>query len=184
MQLGEHDLHGGHALAVGRVHHVHGNAAAVVDHGDGVVDVDDNVDFLAVAGERLVDGVVNDFVDKVMQPHLAGRADVHGGTEANGLKAFEDLDVFAGVAVVVAVHGGAAQNFSRHTIPFARSSVMSRVAGALSGRSSGINRLKREAMKLKREAIGHVQLVRFYHAATGAAGAGRRAESGYRRCYF
>jgi hypothetical protein len=47
VQLGEHHLHGRHLLAVGQVHHVDGDAAAVVDHGDGVVDVDGDVDFLA-----------------------------------------------------------------------------------------------------------------------------------------
>ncbi len=115
VQLGEHDLHGGHALAVRRVHHVHGNAAAVVDHGDGVVHVDHDIDFLGVAGKRFVDRVVDDFVDEVVQPHLAGRADVHGGAQAHGFKAFKNFDVFAGVAVVVAVlDGGAAQSFSRH----------------------------------------------------------------------
>ena len=62
--------------------------------------------FLGVAGQGLVDGVVDDLVDEVMQAHLAGRADVHGGTQAHGLKAFENLDVFASVAVVVAVNGG------------------------------------------------------------------------------
>ncbi len=133
VQLGEHHLHGGHPLAAGQVHHVHGNAAAVVDHGDGVVDVDDDIDLFGVAGKSLVDRVVDDFVDEVMQPHLAGRADVHGGTQAHRFKAFEDLDVLAGVVVVVAVDGGAAQNFSRHKIPFARCSV-SRVAGDDSGR--------------------------------------------------
>jgi hypothetical protein len=47
VQLGQHHLHGRHLLAVGQIHHVHGNAAAVVDHGDGVVDVDGDIDFLA-----------------------------------------------------------------------------------------------------------------------------------------
>ena len=55
------------------------------------------------------------------------------GRRRTASKPFENLDVFAGVAVVVAVHGGAAQNFSRHKIPFARSSE-SRVAGDDSGR--------------------------------------------------
>ena len=55
--------------------------------------------------------------------------DVHCGAEADGFKAFEDLNVLASVAIVVAVHGGRAQNFSRHRIPFARCCVMSRVAG-------------------------------------------------------
>ena len=143
VQLGEHHLHGGHLLAVGQVHHVHGNAAAVVDDGDGVVDVDDDVDFLGVAGQGLVDGVVDDFVDQMMQSHLAGRADVHGRAQAHRLKAFQDFDVFAGVVVVVAVHGGAAQNFSRHRIPFARCCEFEGRRRTNSGRWSGTNRLKR-----------------------------------------
>ena len=59
--------------------------------------------FFAVAGQGLVDGVVHHFVDQVVQSHLAGRADVHGGTQAHGLQAFENLDVFAGIAAVIAV---------------------------------------------------------------------------------
>ncbi len=101
VQLGEDDLDGGHHLAVANGHHVDGNAAAIVDDGDGVIDVDDDVDFFGVAGERFVDGVVDYFVDKMVQPHLAGGADVHGRPKANSLKAFEDLDVFAGVLAVV-----------------------------------------------------------------------------------
>ena len=101
MQLGQHHLHCGHHLAVANGHHVDGNAAAIVDDRDGVVDVDDDVDLLCVSGERLVHGVVNYFVNKMVQPHLACRADVHGRPKANSLKAFEDLDVFAGVVAVV-----------------------------------------------------------------------------------
>ena len=121
VELGEHDLDGGHLLAVGEIHHVDGNAAAVIDDGDGVVDVDDDVDLFAIAGEGLVDGVVDDLVDEMVQAHLAGGADVHGGTQAHGLEAFEDLDVFAGVAAVVAVFAGergGAHWISRHRIPF------------------------------------------------------------------
>ncbi len=121
MKLGEHHLDGGHHLAVGQGHHVDGNAAAVIDDGDGVVDVNDDIDFFGVAGQRLVDGVVHHLIDQVMQAHLAGRADVHGRTEANCLKAFKDLDIFAGVVAVVAVivvgNGNAIHYISCHRIP-------------------------------------------------------------------
>ena len=128
VQLCEHHLHRGHALATGQIHHVHGNTTAIVDDSDGIVDVDDDFDLFGVAGESFVDGIVYDLVDEVMQSHLTRGPDVHCGTEANGFKAFQDLDVFAGVAVVIAVHGGRTQNFSRHKIPFARCSVMSWVS--------------------------------------------------------
>jgi hypothetical protein len=115
-------------LATGKIHYVDGNAAAIVDDCDGVIDVDDDINFFAIAGESFVDGIVNDFVDEVMQTHLACGADVHCGAKADGLKALEDLDVVASVTVVVAAGGGRTQYFSRHKLPFAMGFVRLRVA--------------------------------------------------------
>ena len=72
--------------------HVHGNAAAVVDHGDAVVVVHGDVDFVAVAGHRFVHGIVDDFPDEMVQAHFAGGTDVHRGTLANGFDAAENFD--------------------------------------------------------------------------------------------
>ena len=118
MELGQNHLDRRHPLPVARVHHVHGNAAAVVDHGDRVVDVDDDVNFLGIAGQGFVHRVVDHLVDQVVQSHLARGADVHGRTKANRLKSFQNFDIFAGVAVVVSGHGENARCFSRHRIPF------------------------------------------------------------------
>ena len=63
VQLRQHDLRGRDAFLV----HVDGNAAAVVDNRDRVVDVDRDVDLGRVPGQRFVDGVVDDLVDQVMQ---------------------------------------------------------------------------------------------------------------------
>ena len=52
----------------------------------------------AVAGQRLVDRVVDDLVDEVVQPADAGRADVHAGPLADRLEALEDGDVLGVVA--------------------------------------------------------------------------------------
>ena len=60
-----HDHFGG-GLFFGGVH-VHGNAAAVVDDGDAVVVVHDDVDLVAVAGHGFVHGVVHHFPDQVVQ---------------------------------------------------------------------------------------------------------------------
>ncbi len=89
---GQDDLDGGHLLAVDNLV-VDGDSAAVVDDRDGVVDVDGDVDAGGVAAEGFVDGVVDDFIDKVMQTHLAGGADVHGGTQTDSRQTFEDGDV-------------------------------------------------------------------------------------------
>jgi hypothetical protein len=90
VQHGEHDLEGGPALLL---HDVDRDPAAVVGHGDGGVRVDDHRDGVAVTGQRLVDGVVDDLVDEVVQAAHAGRADVHARALADGLEALEDRDV-------------------------------------------------------------------------------------------
>ena len=97
VQLGHDHLRGRKLLTV-NVHRVHGNAAAVVHDGDGVIDVDGDFDLVGVTGERLVHRVVHYLVDQVMQSHLAGRADVHRGAFANGFHAAEHFD---GVGSVV-----------------------------------------------------------------------------------
>ena len=88
------------------------DAAAVVDDRDRPVDVNRDVDLIAEAGQRLVDGVVDDFVDEMMQPCRPGRPDVHRGPLADSFQPLEDLDlvgavVFAGaLSALPVVVGG------------------------------------------------------------------------------
>ena len=79
----------------------HGDAAAVVHDGNGVVRVDGHGDLGAEPGECLVDGVVNDLVDEVVQAARARRADVHARALAHRLEALEDLDLPSAVFVLV-----------------------------------------------------------------------------------
>ncbi len=79
VQLGHHDLCSRNFVAVD-VHVVDGNAAAVIDYGDGVIDVDGDFDLVGKSSERFVDRVVNHFVDQVCNPsspvepmYMAGR---------------------------------------------------------------------------------------------------------------
>ena len=95
MEHGQHDFGG--RLAAGVL--IDGNAAAVVDDGNRAVDVQGDVDLIAVAGERFVDGVVDDLVDEVVQSLRTGRSDVHGRALAHGLQPFEDLDLVGAVVV-------------------------------------------------------------------------------------
>ena len=69
------------------------NAAAVIHNGDGVALVDRHLNFRAVARERLVDGVIHNFVDEVMQAAHRRRADVHARALAHRLQSFEHLDL-------------------------------------------------------------------------------------------
>ena len=69
------------------------DAAAVVDDLDDVAGQERDLDMRADAGERLVDGVVDDLVDEMVQSRDGGRADVHAGTLAHGLEPLEHLDL-------------------------------------------------------------------------------------------
>jgi hypothetical protein len=76
----------------------------VVGDGDAVVLVDDDVDPVAVAGQRLIDAVVDDFEDQVVEAAAAGAADVHPGPLPDALKPLENLDLLCVVGGVV--HAG------------------------------------------------------------------------------
>ena len=98
VEHGQHDFGGRFAALV----LIDRDAAAVVDDRHRAVDVDRDVDLIAEAGQRLVDRVVDDFVDEMMQPGRTGRPDVHRGPLADRFQPLEDLDlvgavVFAGV---------------------------------------------------------------------------------------
>src|SRR3989338_10063099 len=90
MKHGEHDFDSRLFLAF---MDVDGDAAAVVGDGDAVIGVDGDVDGVSVAGERFVDGVINDFVDEVVKAPRAHITNVHCGALTNRLDPFEDLNV-------------------------------------------------------------------------------------------
>ena len=92
---GERDLGRGFPTAV----KIDRNAAAVVDDGDRVVDVDRNVDLIAEAGQRFVDRVVDDLVDEMMESRRTGRPDVHRRPLPYGLEPLEYLDLVGAVIV-------------------------------------------------------------------------------------
>ena len=83
VQHGEDDLDG--RALLGRVH-VDRHAAAVVDDPHAAVGEQHDLDAVGVAGQRLVDGVVDDLPDQVVQAALGGRADVHAGPLADRLR--------------------------------------------------------------------------------------------------
>jgi hypothetical protein len=88
VELRHHHLHGRAVVLLVRVN---GDAAPVVGDGDRPVVVDRHRDGLAVAGQRLVDSVVDHLVDQMVQPPVVGRPDVHGRSLANGLEPFQGL---------------------------------------------------------------------------------------------
>jgi hypothetical protein len=74
--------------------HVHRNATAVVGHRNRVVGVDGDVDGVTMARECLVDRVVDNLVYQVVEPILAGGADIHARAFAYRLQTLEDLNRF------------------------------------------------------------------------------------------
>ncbi len=89
-----HQLEGGKAFFPVDVD---GDTAAVVIHLDAAVGEKRHHDASGVAGQRLVDGVVDHLVDQVVQAGGARRADVHARTPPHVLPALEDLDLLGGV---------------------------------------------------------------------------------------
>ena len=84
------------------------DAAAVVGHGDRSVGIEGDRHEICMTGQRLIDGVVDDFVDHVMKTGtIIGIADVHAWSLADGIQAFQDLDGVCAVFCTraVFVHG-------------------------------------------------------------------------------
>ena len=77
-----------------------GNAAAVVGYGDRAFRVEGHQNGVAMAGQRLVDGIIDHFVDHVMQTGaVIGIADIHAGPFAYRFQPFQDLDRIRAVLV-------------------------------------------------------------------------------------
>ena len=86
VQVGQHQLDGGHLPF--RMH-VHRDAAAVVADGDRAIHVDGDFDFVAIAGQMLVNGVVQHLEDAVVQAALVRVADIHAGPLAHRLQTLQ-----------------------------------------------------------------------------------------------
>jgi len=70
---------------------VDGDAASVVPDAHRAVVVERDRDIVAVARERLVDGVVHDLVDEVVETPCVSRTDVHRRALPDRLQSFEHL---------------------------------------------------------------------------------------------
>jgi len=77
---------------------VDGNAAAVIAHGDGAVGVQHDLNRGGVAGQSLVDRVVDHLIDHVVQAGtVIGVADIHARPLAHGIEAFQNPDRFRAI---------------------------------------------------------------------------------------
>ena len=86
MQLSHDDLDGRNARGV----HFHWDTTAVIDDLDATILEESDGDLVGVARHCLIDGVVNNLPDQVVQTTGTGGTDVHAGTLADGLEAFQN----------------------------------------------------------------------------------------------
>jgi hypothetical protein len=94
-----HDYFGGWALL--RWVLVDRNATAIVQDRDGVVEVNGDVDGIAMASEGFVDRVVNDLENEVVQTRpVVGVTDVHARPLPDRLQALENFDSIGGVVLI------------------------------------------------------------------------------------
>src|SRR5690606_25700703 len=71
----------------------YGNTATIIHDGAGTIRVQTNIHCVAMAGQRLVDGVVHHLIDHVMKTGAVIRvADIHARPLAHGIKALQNLD--------------------------------------------------------------------------------------------
>ena len=102
-QHGHHAFEGADfAVQLGREFLVlgHGDAAPVVFHRDAAVGVDGDRDFGRESRHRLVDRVVDDFINQMVQTARGGVTDVHPGPFSDVIKVRKVFQVFVGVFLV------------------------------------------------------------------------------------
>ena len=79
-----------------------GNSSAVVRYTDNVIRKKFHVNICAITCQCFVDGVIDNFVNKVMKTLWTGGTDIHTGSFSYCFKSFKNLDL---VFVVGFLHG-------------------------------------------------------------------------------
>ncbi len=85
MKSGHHDFSGWPFLSFVNPDR---DSSAIIGNGDTRIHVDNDIDLVAVPGQRFIDAVVDDFIDQMVKPLRPGAPDIHGGTPANGFQSF------------------------------------------------------------------------------------------------
>ena len=82
------------------------DAAAIVGDRDRTIRIEGYGYDISMTGQGFIDGVVDDFVDHVMQARAVIRvADIHARTLAHGIEALENLDAVCAIFGIAAVIG-------------------------------------------------------------------------------
>ncbi len=100
MEFSQHDFRGGNFFSLMKVD---GNTATIVDHRNAIIDVNSHFDRVAMASQRFVDGVIDDFKNEMVETSLARVTDIHAWPFSNGFQAFQNLYV---IGIVIGVLRG------------------------------------------------------------------------------
>ena len=69
------------------------NATPIITDAYGFIGVNDNIDLVAVSGQRLIDRIINNFENHMVQAcAVIGVTDVHARTLSYRIKALQDLN--------------------------------------------------------------------------------------------
>jgi hypothetical protein len=90
----KHHLDGGFSLCGV---HIYRDSAAVIDTANGTIRKNRDLNEGTVARKGFVYGIVDDFVNEMVQTAFTGRADIHSGTLADGFETLENLDILGPV---------------------------------------------------------------------------------------
>ena len=80
--------------------HVDGDASPIVDDGDAVVLFNRHVNMVTIAGQSLIDRVVDHLVDEMVQAALRRAADIHARALSYSFQAFQNLNLIGAVVAV------------------------------------------------------------------------------------
>lgn len=74
--------------------HVNRNTSAVVDDRSGTIGFEKDMNLLTMTGDGFVDGVIDNFFEKMMKAARVGGANIHTRTFADRFETFENFDIF------------------------------------------------------------------------------------------
>ena len=80
--------------------YIYGNTAAVINHGNGVVLIDKNLDGITISRQCLIYRIVYNLINQMVKAPGRGAADIHTGTLSYCLKSFQDLDLICSVLLL------------------------------------------------------------------------------------
>ena len=95
------------------------DAASVVAYPNDIIRFNCDFNVSTIAGERLIDGVVDNLVYEMMQAARRGRTDVHTRTHSDRLQTLQDLNLAFIVGLLyLQIEDLFSQNFFTHVNPF------------------------------------------------------------------